>query len=137
MTTIAWDGKTLAADTLATADGLRDNRAVKIWRHGKALVGAVGNQAACIRFRSWVLDGMNGESPFKEADGNGLVVSEAVTVCFGEHGGWPVKEPFYTLGSGYQIALGALARGATAREAVEIAARFDTMTGGDITELTL
>ena len=137
MTTIVWDGRTLAADTLATANGLRDNRNVKIWRHGQALVGACGDQAACHKFRQWVIDGMAGNNPFHDADGNGIVVTKDRALCFGTHGAWVVSEPFYSLGSGYQIALGALAMGATARKAVEIAARYDTMTGGDITELHL
>lgn len=138
MTTIAWDGKTLAADTLATSNGLRDNRTIKIWRHKDALIGACGSQALCERFRGWVIAGMDGESPFEGADnGNGLVVTRQHVLCFGDNGCWSVAEPFYTLGSGYQLALGALAMGATAKEAVEVAARYDTITGGDITVLTL
>lgn len=138
MTTIAWDGTTLAADTLATANGLRDNRTIKIWRHGGALIGACGSQALCERFRTWAIAGMEGESPFEGADdGNGLVVTGEGVLCFGNTGCWRVSEPFYTLGSGYQLALGALAMGATAKQAVEVAAKYDTITGGEITVLSL
>lgn len=138
MTTIAYrDGK-LAGDSRATANGLIDNQTTKVWEHKGVLIGASGSQALCEKFRSWVIAGIDGESPFEGAeDGNGLVVSKAGVVCFGNSGSWPVKEPFYTLGSGYQLALGALAMGASAKEAVEVAARFDTMTGGKITVLSL
>lgn len=138
MTTIAWDGKTLAADTLATANGLRDHKTTKAFRHKGVLIAACGSSALCGKFREWVIAGMNGESPFEGAeDGTGFVVSEGAAVCFGTSGCWSVSEPFYTLGSGYPIALGALAMGATAKQAVEIAARFDTTTGGEITALSL
>lgn len=111
---------------------------MKVWRHGAALVGACGSQALCERFRCWIVSGMEGDSPFEGADdGNGLVVSKAGVVCFGNSGCWRVSEPFYTLGSGYQLALGALAMGADAKRAVEIAATYDTMTGGEITVLSL
>lgn len=138
MTTIAYrDGK-LAGDSRATANGLIDNQTTKVWQHKGVLFGASGNQALCEKFRVWVVSGMEGDSPFEGADdGNGLIVSKAGVVCFSTSGSWPVSEPFYTLGSGYQIALGALAMGASAKEAVEVAARFDTMTGGKITVLSL
>lgn len=138
MTTIAWDGKSLAADTRATANGLIDNRTVKAWSHKGLLIAACGSQALCEKFRVWVISGMDGESPFEGAeDGNGIIAAPHCVVVFGNSGSWRVAEPFYTLGSGYQLALGALAMGADARKAVEVAARFDTMTGGDITVLTL
>lgn len=138
MTTIAYrDGK-LAGDSRATANGLIDNQTTKVWSHKGVLIAASGSQALCEKFRTWVVAGMDGESPFEGADdGNGLVVSMAGVVCFGNTGSWPISEPFYTLGSGYQLALGALAMGASAEEAVEIASRFDTMTGGKITVLSL
>lgn len=138
MTTIAYrDGK-LAGDSRATANGLIDNQTTKVWSHKGVLIGACGSQALCEKFRSWVVSGMDDESPYEGADdGNGLVVSTAGVVCFGNTGGWSISEPFYTLGSGYQLALGALAMGASAEDAVKVAARFDTMTGGKITVLSL
>lgn len=138
MTTIAWDGKTLAADTQATSNGLRDNHAVKAWRHGRILIACCGLAALAQRFRSWVLDGMDGESPYDGAeDGNGLVITADHVLCYGTSGVWPVSQPFYTLGTGYQLAMGALAMGASAEEAVRVAAQFDTMTGGAVTVLSL
>lgn len=138
MTTVVYRDGVLAADSRATSNGLIDNQTTKVWSHKGVLIGACGSQALCERFRSWVVAGMEGESPYEGAeDGNGIVVSAAGVVCFSDSGCWRVSEPFYTLGSGYQLALGALAMGATAQEAVEIAARFDTMTGGKITVLRL
>lgn len=38
--------------------------------------------------------------------------------------------PFYAIGSGADIALGAMAAGCSAKDAVEIASEYDTLTGG-------
>jgi ATP-dependent HslUV protease subunit HslV len=137
MTTVAWDGTTLAADSLSTANGLRETMGAKIWRVGPLLVGAAGSRALCLRFREWVADGLDGESPFHGTDeGNGLVVPPTgQPLAWGEHGCWTCPADIYALGTGYQLAMGAMAAGATAEQAVEIAARFDTHTGGPITVL--
>lgn len=45
--------------------------------------------------------------------------------------------PFAAWGSGGTMAFTAMTMGATAREAVELACRFDCYTGGDITEMRL
>ena len=48
-----------------------------------------------------------------------------------------METDFMAAGSGNEIALGAMAMGATAEQAVEIAARFDVYTGGKIETLSL
>ena len=44
----------------------------------------------------------------------------------------PVQEPFFAVGSGAEYALGAMAQGASAKEAVLIASRFDPATGNGV-----
>lgn len=52
--------------------------------------------------------------------------------------GWvDIDAPFRALGTGSQIALGAMAAGASAIEAVTIASNFDAYTGGDISVFSL
>lgn len=137
MTTIAYRDGVLAADTLSTSNGLVDDYGPKIWRLGRLLVGAAGSRALCLKFRGWVASGMGGEGPFDGKDeGNGLVIPpEGPLVCWSYLGCWPVNAPFYALGSGYQIAMGAMQMGATAEQAIQAAAAHDTMTGGEITVL--
>lgn len=135
MTTIAYKDGVLAADTLATCNGYLEGRQTKIARVGKALVGAVGSTPMCNRFRGWVAAGMTGESPFEGKDeGNGIVVTpDGVIVVWSHLGPWAVQDrPYYALGSGEQIAVGAMAAGASAEEAVRIAMRHDTISGGDV-----
>lgn len=135
MTTIAYKDGILAGDTLSTCNGLRDDYGTKIWRVGRVLVGAAGSRGECLRFREWVAGGLVGSPPLTET--NGIVVSPASVVCWSEKGCWPVSAPFYAIGTGYELALGAMAHGASADEAVRIAAQFDTRTGGEVTALSL
>lgn len=137
MTTIAYRDGVLAADTLSTCNGMIETEVVKIWDHKGYLGGAAGSHALCNRFRSWFVGGMDGESPFHGGDdGNGLVaVPDGKIIVWGKHGSWTVNRAFYALGSGEQIAMGAMAAGASAQEAVKIAATMDTITGSKITVL--
>jgi hypothetical protein len=97
---------------------------------------ACGSRALCLKFEDWVKAGMVDASPFEgKEDGNGLVVSPDRVVCFGDSGCWPINSEFYALGSGYQIAMGAMEHGATAPEAVRAAIKWDTISGGDVTVL--
>jgi len=138
MTTIAWDGETLAADTRGTSGGLIDAGGVKAWRVGRLIVAGSGPYATIHRFREWVAAGMRNASPYEcaESEGNGIVIApNGRVLCFGRRGPWNVPSAPYSLGSGEHLALGAMAMGATAAQAVRVAAQFDTCTGGEITVL--
>jgi hypothetical protein len=138
VTTIAYRDGVLAADTLCTANGLRDDYATKIWRHGKVLIGGAGSRALCLKFRDWVVGGMEDDCPIQDNDdANGILVTPVGVVCWSASGPWPVSSPFYALGSGYQVAMGAMQVGATAEQAVEAALRWDTGSGGEVHTLSL
>lgn len=140
MTTIAWDGKTLAADTLITCDGEREGYGPKIWRFGPLLIAGDGSRALCLAFRSWVVGGLKGACPIggPEREANGLVVMpNGRVVCWGYNGPWDVRLPTYALGSGGRIAQAALHLGKTAEEAVRFAIEHDTGSGGEVTVLSL
>lgn len=138
MTTIAYRDGVLAADTLATSNDVRDDYGPKIWRVGRLLVGASGSRPLCLRFRDWVANGMGGESPFYgDNKGNGIVIAPDSVVAWSESGSWPVAAPFYSLGSGYQLAMGAMEMGATAEQAVAASIKHDCLSGGEITVLSL
>lgn len=62
VTTIAWDGKTLAADTRNTVGGFAFS-ALKIWRLSNGrLFGAAGNAEDCEAARIW-LEHEEGKKP--------------------------------------------------------------------------
>lgn len=48
-----------------------------------------------------------------------------------------IEELFYAIGTGGNVALGAMHRGASAREAVEIAKLVDPYTGGEVVTMSL
>jgi len=138
MTTIAWDGVTLAADTLITENGLRVGKTQKVWRVNGVLFGVSGGAEHLAEFRSWVAAGMAGDRPAMKTGDN---CAQAVVIHDGRvlslmSGGWDVMtSPFYAIGTGSPVAMGAMALGHTAEEAVRAAIALDVYSGGDVTAL--
>lgn len=138
MTTIAWDGKVLAADTLVTCNGFRTNYAPKIWREGRLLCGGAGSRTIALQFRDWVRGGMAGPCPLQKDIGNVFVIRpDGLGVMWCDDGPFTVGPEPWALGSGEHLALGALEMGADALRAVEVAIKHHTGSGGAITVLTL
>lgn len=113
---------------------MRDGLAVKIRKIGPLLVAGAGATSRCSAFMDWVKAGMKGHSPwYGKDDGNSMIVTpDRRIVVFGESGQWLVDNEFYAMGSGERFALGAMAHGACAAEAVQAAIRFDIYSGGPI-----
>lgn len=144
MTTIAYRDGIMAADSLCSGNNTRWGELEKITRGDGCIAGACGSATTAATFRHWVENILvSTEDPFgcdvadTEADGL-LVTSDGVIWCWG---GKPrmfrPDAPFTAIGSGAKIAIGAMAMGASAAKAVEIAAQFDVYTGGRITTLSL
>lgn len=138
MTTVAFDGKTLAADTLISQDNCRFGQADKCFRLSNGYVfAAAGATALSYQFKDWIEGGMNPDSvpkledrPFEGIliiDGNAFELTR-----FGEL--FPACVP-WAGGSGWQAAMVAMRLGKTATEAVELAASVDVYTGGPITTI--
>lgn len=134
MTTIVYRNGVLAADSLTTSNGMRVGYAKKVRKIGGVLVGACGTSSLCERFFDWLRAGLKGDDPFRgNDDGNGLVVTPSGhVICFGKHGPSRYCWPYFTMGSGEQIATGALEMGASATEAVAAAISINVMSGGEI-----
>jgi 20S proteasome alpha/beta subunit len=138
LTTIAWRDGVLAADTLVTSNSIRDGHQQKIHRVGPVLVGGVGYCGTYELFRTWVRGGMKGDSPYQgRDDGHGFLASRCAVLCFGGSGPRHVRGPFSAHGSGWEIAMGAMAMGANAEQAVRTAIEWDTGSGGEVTVLKL
>lgn len=138
MTCVVFDGKTIAADGKA-CDG---NTVVKL--NVKKLVvinglciGYCGAARSCKMFMDWWADRTK---PYPEVDSFDAMVVDASGKVVSYSGGHPVEldevVPF-CLGSGRDIARGALAAGADSRRAVEIACELDVDCGGEIQVVTL
>lgn len=149
MTTIAWDGHTLAADKLACFGTTRCTT-TKIFRvpdprgGGFALAGYAGDAAFGEAMVAWITSGAAPET-FPAAQRSNedwvsfFVVRPGMPVLKYERTPYPVQfhDELFALGSGREFALAAMYLGKTAREAVEVAIALDTGSGGGIDTLTL
>ncbi len=137
MTTIAWDGKSMVADTRCTSSGM-PYRVLKccVLPNG-SLFGGAGTMSAFESVRAWLSE--NAERPSSLKDFTGMLIDgnrriwlmDETTVRY------EILQEFYAIGSGRDFAIAAMALGNTALAAVELAARFDVWTGPPFTELKL
>lgn len=139
MTTIAYRDGVLAADTQATdGHGCTNGRVIKVERRGPFLAASAGQACFARRFLDWFRSGMPGDPEIGNAECNAdgmIFMPDGRIIEFSPFGSKTVHAEFYSTGSGMDYALGAMAMGATAEEAVRVAARFDNSTGGEITVL--
>lgn len=138
MTAIAWDGKTLAADSYVYAGNVisyRNAMKIKRLKNGN-LAGASGDYSAALEFLEWAEEKKKDEYP--KGDINGLIVLKKT--------GWVEKydlgfsgfqKGFWAIGAGFELCMGAMASGATALEAVYIATKYHILCGGRVKTLTL
>ena len=139
MTTIAYRDDVLAGDTQITVGSSIGGHMQKVFRKGRLLYAMTGCSGLSDSFRSWVNGGLVGPAPDMkdgDADANGVLFPGGDLVVWRFNKAWTAhRAPFFAFGSGQDFALGAMAQGATAEEAVRIAAQFDTASGGKVTVL--
>lgn len=152
MTTIAFRDGLMAADSLAyggsrqTPPGTKDKThrlSAGAGRFANALVGiSSSNVGATESLMPWLEAGapVDHELKFMPTDFEILVVTPAgeVFLAFDNLAfTGPIRAEFYAIGGGKDLALGAMAMGASADKAVEVACELDTWTRGPIRVLAL
>jgi ATP-dependent protease HslVU (ClpYQ) peptidase subunit len=140
VTTVAWDGQTLAADRLITEGGHVAAHVVKIRRCADGrLIGAAGELDAITALLDWLEAG--GDRPAFLANkqaAEALEITPRGQVWNHLQYGRTLLVPGpQAIGSGAPYARAAMALGASADKAVRIAAQFDTCTGGRVDALAL
>lgn len=136
MTTIAFDGKTMASDSQQTGQFIDNVEAVKIKRFGGMLIGMAGRAGDLDLFINFLDTGE--KSPlFDTQESEALVIVDGEALYYGCN-----LQPVPTgipaaIGSGSGYAMAAMYCGKTAEEAVNIAARLDTNTGGSVKAIHL
>ena len=143
---VAWDGRTLAADRQGTSGGNKTTvTKIAAVQDGKMLyaVAFVGLHTAGLKMLEWFQEGAVEEDfPSIVDDGDSLtsliVASKRGLVVY-EQCPTPIffKDKLQAWGSGASVALGALAMGADAKKAVEIACKYDIYCGLGIDAITV
>lgn len=132
MTCIAWDGVTLAGDKQAEW-GDRPVTTTKVFRikykNRVYLIGFSNSEGPALKFLEHFKK--KGFKDYPEVNGANIII-------LSKHGKWLIdsdgykldlKNNLWTLGSGGDIALGAMVMGANAKKAVEIACDYNANCG--------
>lgn len=142
MTTIAFDGKSIAADSKQTDNwGLLSWVDDKIFKTDTVLVGGAGDVALLRKWRRdfkdhWTVQELLafGYPSYKKDENDPtimLVDRRTKCIYYQSQGVFLLcRRAYHAIGSGRDFALGAMACGKSAREAVEIAIGFDNGSGG-------
>lgn len=138
MTTIAFDGKTMACDTQVTGNYVY-NTDTKIYENEFVVIGVAGDAGVGILL---VKDDGILVPKHYDFDFSALVwVKDLETLCKVEfYKSWdcalssviPIADGFAAVGSGAPYALAAMECGYSAHGGVAVASKFDTNTGGKI-----
>jgi hypothetical protein len=139
MTTIAWKGDLLAADTQLTWDDHIRGRSppkIALLPTGIILAGAGDNLSTIIaeRFFSnpkWEETEPKERPKLKKYEAI-IVIDGKVYQMAGRLIPQLLADPFYAIGSGWKFAIAAMARGDTAPEAVLFASTLDINTNSDL-----
>lgn len=133
MTTIAYRDGVMAADTALTVDGVYQGEIVKTVLLNAHVIGVAGLAAHQVAFCQF----LDGQELTLEKDQffNAIVVSPEGNLAVYDQHLIPVQlnVPFHAIGSGREIAIGAMAAGATAEEAVRIACCYDAYSAEPVT----
>ncbi|MBS1586963.1 MAG: hypothetical protein JSS82_15620 [Bacteroidetes bacterium] len=138
MTTIAWDGVEVAADSQCSQGGQKWFGEKKLFKFDDVVASYAGREDYGTNFLIWVRDGMQTEDfptfPAKDDafDLIGLVFQNGKAFEFCDNGTAAERKPPFAWGSGSGIAKGAMAAGRSPREAVKIATKHDLYTGGAV-----
>lgn len=144
MTVIAWDGTTLAADRCVITDGHRRS-VTKIRQHHGCLAAGSGHLTSILQMHAWFMHGedLAHYPACQTAPGDEwceyVIVRPDRTVWRFESPpvAIPVVEETFACGAGRDYAYGAMAYGANAYRAVEIASQYNNACGGGVDFLKL
>ncbi len=147
MTTVCWDGKTMAADKQMDTGNMKHPVARSKIRTGTyhgmpALFGGAGTTVYSDAVIEWLIAGMPDEhKPEMPSNPDSFTVIVATETGAYEYidslRPVPLGQVKWAIGSGGEYAFGAMDAGANAKRAVEIACGRDTSSGMGVDTLTL
>lgn len=143
MTTIAYRQGQLAADTLIAYNSITNGKRKKVACFERYTVALAGVAWLRKPLEKWVADGCPEDNvPLtlleNETKFSALIFDNKTGEVFEFDNGYliPIYADYTAIGSGALLAIGAMAHGASAEEAVAAAALHDKNTGGPVTCLT-
>jgi len=131
MTTIATDGYTIACDGLAASNVVSNTSRKKVFVHNEEYYGCAGAADFVSAFVHYLRGDLQ-DITFPEGEFQILILNKKgkVFLIDGKNGlRYTVKTPF-AIGSGADLAIGAMAAGASPEKAVKIAKKYNLGTGG-------
>lgn len=132
MTTIIYRDGVMAGDTAVFDRGTYCGETRKVFRNeAGALLGVCGCMSALAQLRDWFMAGADGDPPeLKDQDSEGLLIRpDGVAEWIGAgRKRIEMAGAYFAIGSGFHVAMGALAAGAPAIRAAEIACDLDNHT---------
>jgi ATP-dependent protease HslVU (ClpYQ) peptidase subunit len=137
MTTIACDGISMAGDSLTTAGNMRVADTVKVHRTKDGRIyGGCGPSTSNAAFLKWMEE--QTAPPELAEEFEALILHPDGTVYWIDHKLQPIRylSPM-AVGSGSDIAIGAMLAGMDAANAVAVAKKRDIRTGGTVTAIHL
>lgn len=147
MTTVCWDGKTMAADKQMNTGNMKHLVARSKIRAGQyhgmpAIFGGAGTTVYSDAVVEWLIAGMPDEHKpeMPQTPDSFTVIVATETGVYGYIDSLrpvPLGQIKWAIGSGGEYAFGAMAAGANAKKAVEIACAFDVNSGMGVDVLTL
>lgn len=136
MTCIAYRNSVMAADSLVVHDNaIKDPRSIKILSKGGWLLGTSGDQCPpdhtvlkWFKPKALQLPRMDGYKFMMLAAG-----PNGVLRVWDQEGQFePIRQKFWAVGCGTELAIGAMEMGATAAQAVAVAIKYNVHCGGKI-----
>lgn len=133
MTTIACDGKSMAGDGKTTINGTITSLSMrKIFKlKDGRVIGGCGPIESLFVVMRWLENG--GDKPKVDQDFSALLMSHDGVKCCSDTLEWLAMDTPMAIGSGMQVALGAMDSGICPAQAVNVASKRDVYTGGVIT----
>lgn len=140
-TTVAFDGRSISADSrmtvqnLATGEEFSLDTCPKLFYVKGYIVGAAGDVDAIYQFLNWLQTGR--DYPFAGGGINIIVVSKAGAFLYDNTGKVGKIHPPFAIGSGGEVALMYMQAGRSTQEAVQEASKRDVHTGGCINTIVI
>lgn len=140
MTTITVRDGVMASDSRADGEYIMTVEKIHRLPDG-GVIGGSGTASILAAVIHWIANGATGEPPSKQDDDCYflLLLKPDGTIWRAENNTtfFRILDPFAATGSGSNFAMAAMELGASAAEAVRVAARYDSGTGGKVRTLAV